>query len=139
MDYVFFSERLRDDFLARAADLGVSCALAIDPAADDEVPALLVTIADDVAEEALDVLEARYDELMEEQSGAAAEEAGWLDNRVAGVSVTLDDGSVRTIRLEPGLASRLLHALSAEEIHDLVTAVAKSLAGPEEPRLCKKV
>jgi len=46
---------------------------------------------------------------------------------------------VRTIRLEPGLASRLLHALSAEEIHDLVTAVAKSLAGPEEPRLCKKV
>ena len=100
MDYVFFSERLRDDFLARAADLGVSCALATD---------------------------------------AAAEEAGWLDNRVAGVAVTLDDGAVRTIRLEPGLASRLLHALSAEEIHDLVTAVAKSLAGPEEPRLCKKV
>ncbi len=139
MDYVFFSERLRDDFLARAAELGVSCALATDPAADDEVPALLVTIADDVAEEALDVLEARYDELMEEQSGAAAEEACWLDNRVAGVSVTLDDGSVRTIRLEPELANRLLHAFSAEEIHDLVTAVAKSLAGPEEPRLCKKV
>ncbi|RLJ63705.1 hypothetical protein [Sulfurisoma sediminicola] len=139
MDYVFFSERLRDDFLARAAELGVSCALATDPAADDEVPALLVTIADDVAEEALDVLEARYDELMEEQSGEAAEEAGWLDNRVAGVSVALDDGSVRTIRLEPGLANRLLQAFSVEEIHDLVTAVARSLAGPEEPRLCKKV
>jgi len=139
MDYVFFSERLRDDFLACAAGLGVSCALATDPAADDEVPALLVSVDDDLAEEALDALEARYDELMEEQSGAAAEEAGWLDNRVAGVTVTFDDGTVRTIRLEPGLANRLLQAFSVEEIHDLVTAVARSLAGPEEPRLCKKV
>jgi hypothetical protein len=139
MDYVFFDERLRDDFVARAAALGVKCALATDAAADDEVPALIVGIDDDVADDIVDMLEARYDELMEEQSCAVAEQAGWLDNRVAGVTVTLADGSVRTIRLEPDLANRLLQAFSVEEIHDLVTAVAKGLAGPEEPRLCKKV
>ena len=139
MDYVFFSERLRDDFLACAATLGVACRQAADPAADDEVAALLVTVDDDVAEATLDALEDRYDELMEEQSVVVAQEEGWLDNRVAGVSVTLDDGTVRTIRLDPDLANRLLHAFSVEEIHGLVTAVAKSLNGPEEPRLCKKV
>jgi hypothetical protein len=139
MDYVFFSERLRDDFVAYAADLGVVCTQASDPAADEEVAALLVTLDDDVAEATLDALEDRYDALMEEQSGIVAQEEGWLDNRVAGVTVTLDDGTVRTIRLDPDLANRLLHAFSVEEIHDLVTAVAKSLAGPEEPRLCRKV
>jgi hypothetical protein len=139
MDYVFFSERLRDEFVAHAATLSVSCALASDMTADDEVPALLVSVDDDVPEADLDALEERYDELMEEQSGVVAQEAGWLDNRVASVSVTLEDGSVRTIRLAPELANRLLQAFTVEEIHDLVTAVAKSLAGPEEPRLCKKV
>jgi len=139
MDYVFFDERLRDDFVARASELGVACTLATDAAADDEVPALLVTVDDEVTPVALEALEERYDELMEEQSCAVAAEAGWLDNRVAGVSVTLADGSVRTIRLDPDLANRLLQAFTVEEIHDLVTAVAKSLAGPEEPRLCKKV
>lgn len=139
MDYVFFSERLRDDFVAYAGGLGVACEEASDPAADDEVAVLLVSVDDDVAEAALDALEHRYDELMDEQSGAMAQEQGWLDSRVAGVSVTLDDGTVRTIRLDPDLANRLLQAFSVEEIHDLVTAVAKSLAGPEEPRLCRKV
>ena len=138
MDYVFFNERLRDDFVAHAAELGVACAQTTDAAADDEVPVLLVTVDDDVAEDALDALEDRYDALMEEQSGVVAQEEGWLDNRVAGVSVTLDDGTARTIRLDPELANRLLDAFSAAEIHDLVTAVAKSLAGPEEPRLCRK-
>jgi len=139
MDYVFSSERLRDDFVAYAAGLGVACALATDPAADDEVAALLVTVGDDVAEATLDALEERYDALMEEQSVIVAEKEGWLDNRVAGVSVTLEDGTVRTIRLGPDLANRLLDAFSAGEIHDLVTAVARSLAGPEEPRLCRTV
>jgi hypothetical protein len=128
MDYVFFSERLRDDFVAYAAEFGVACALATDPAADDEV-----------AEATLAALEARYDELMEEQSGVVAQEQGWYDNRVAAVSVTLEDGTVRTIRLAPDLANRLLDVFSAGEIHDLVTAVARGLAGPEEPRLCRKV
>lgn len=138
MDYVFFSERLRDDFVACAVELGVACAQATDSAADDEVPVLLVTVDDDVAGDTLDALEDRYDALMEEQSGIVAQEAGWLDNRVAGVTVTLADGTARTIRLDPALANRLLDAFTAGEIHDLVTAVAQSLAGPEEPRLCRK-
>ncbi len=139
MDYVFFSERLRADFVAYAAGLGMACALATDPAADDEVAALRVTVGDDVEEATLDALEERYDALMEEQSVIVAEEEGWLDNRVAGVSVMLDDGTVRTIRFGPDLANRLLDAFSAGKIHDLVTAVARSLTGPEEPRLCRKV
>jgi membrane-bound ClpP family serine protease len=139
MDYVFFSERLRDDFVAYAAEFGVACALATDPAADDEVAVLLATVDDEVAESTLDALEERYDELMEEQSGVVAQEQGWYDNRVAAVSVTLEDGTVRTIRLAPDLANRLLDVFSAGEIHDLVTAVARGLAGPEEPRLCRKV
>lgn len=139
MDYVFFSERLRDDFLACAAGLGVACEQATDPTADDDIMALLVTVSDDLADATLATLEDRYDELMEEQSAVVAQEEGWLENRVAGVSVTLDDDTVRTIRLDPDLANRLLETFSAGEIHDLVSAVARSLAGPEEPRLCKKV
>ena len=139
MDYVFFSEPLRDQFLAFAATLGVDCRLGLDAAADEDVPVLLVTTDDSLADAVLDALEARYDDLMEAQSGDAAEAAGWLDMRVAGVAVTLADGSTRTIRLPPELANRLLDQFSAAEIHDLVTAVARSLEGPEESRLCQPV
>lgn len=139
MDYVFFHESLRDEFVAAAAGHGVSCTLSNDPSADEDVPALLVTISDDLADDVLDALEQRYDELMDEQSLIVAETEGWLEKRVAGVTVTLDDGTVRTIRLPPDLANRLLGAFSVEEIHDLVSAVARSLAGREEPRLCRTV
>lgn len=139
MDYVFFNERLRDDFIARAAELGVACELSSDATADEDVAALLVAVADDIPDATLDALEDCYDALMDEQSDIVAQEDGWLENRVAGVSVTLADGTVRTIRLDPDLANRLLQTFSVEEIHDLVTAVAKSLAAPEEPRLCQEV
>jgi hypothetical protein len=42
------------------------------------------------------------------------------------------------IRLEPGLANRLLSAFTLEEMQTLVQAIARNLENPEDGPVCKR-
>jgi hypothetical protein len=137
MDYIFFNAALCQEFLAFAGARGIACECRTDGEMADDVAVLQVTLADDLPESLLEALEERYDALMEETATRVAQEEGWVGKRLAGVSATLPDGTMRTIRLDPGLANKLLATFSTDEIHRLVSAIATSLAGAEEPRLCR--
>jgi hypothetical protein len=88
----------------------------------------LVIISDDLPEALMETIEACYDSLFDEQSALAAQHEGWVDKRLAGVQVQLPDGQSRTVALTPDLANRLLAHFSAEEVAELVNAIAASLS-----------
>lgn len=136
MDYIFFDAALCQEFIAFASEHGIACECRTDGAMADDVAVLQVTLADDLPEAVLDELEERYDALLDETATRVAQEEGWRDKCLAGVSATLPDGTTRTVRLDPELANKLLAMFSTDEIHRLVNEIAASLSGPEEPRLC---
>lgn len=137
MDYIFFNEPLCREFIAFAGEHGITCECSTDTAMGDDMTVLLVTVTDDLPDVLLAALEERYDALMDETATRVAKEEGWLGKRLAGVSAILPDGTTRTIRLDPELANKLLATFSTDEIHRLMNEIAASLAGLEEPRLCR--
>ena len=132
MEFAFFDPGRLGRFFAFAAEAGIPMRVI-----EAEEGVYLAETPDDLSDDLLDRLESLYQDLLQEQSVAAVAE-GLAARRVAGVPVQLPDGSTRTVRLDPDLANRLLAHFDAAEMNALVTAVARSLAEPDEPRLCRE-
>lgn len=131
-EFIFFDAALRDRFVQFAASHGIESKVRSDPIAD-HVVVLPDHIDDDIAE----ALEVEYDTLMDEQMSLtnASDDADARD--LMGVGVTLPDGSECMVRLPASLARRLFDAFSPEEIHELVQAIAQSVANPVSGPICK--
>jgi hypothetical protein len=76
---------------------------------------------------------------MNEQMLRAESRPDWVSHRVAGVPITLSDGSPCTVRLPPEVARKLLEHFSTEDVREIVTAIAHSLENPVDGPLCRKV
>lgn len=98
---------------------------------------LVVAVPEDLDEEAMDALEARYDELQQDQSRLELSEGGL--KRLAGFRFDLPDGRSCMVPVQTELASRLLASFSLEEIQALFGAVARRALNPGEDRLCQMV
>lgn len=131
MEYIFFSEQLRDDFVAFARELGVECTL------EGDEMGQIAAVPEDLPDEVCDRLEARYDELMEAQADLVDQEEDGLKKHVAALRVELDDGRPCMIPLPPDMMNRLLSVFTLEEVQALVTVVARSVANPSDGPVCQ--
>jgi hypothetical protein len=132
-EYIFFDADLRDRFMQALSERGVPC-----ETRDDAIAGYVVALGAELDEDALDEIEDDYDELMNEQMLRAESRPDWVSHRVAGVPITLSDGSPCTVRLPPAVARKLLENFSTEDARELVTAIAHSLENPIDGPLCKK-
>lgn len=132
-EYIFFDDGLRDRFVRFLIDRDVACSVRA-----DEIAGSVVEFADDLPDEALDAIEAEYDALMADQMALAPSREGWLTHQAVGITVTLTDGRTHQVRLPPDVARRLLERFSVDEVHELVSAIARSLENPIDGPLCGK-
>ena len=132
-EYIFFDDGLKDRFLGFLAGCGVAC-----ESAPDEIAGWVVRFDDDLPEDTLDAIEAEYESLMDDQLSMADSKEGWVTHQAVGISVTLADGQTRQVRLPPDIARQLLERFTVEEVHDIVTAIARSLENPIDGPLCHK-
>ena len=131
MEYIFFDAGLRDSFVLYAQGKGVDCVL------QDDSMGLVVAVPEDLDDEAMDALEARYDALQQDQSRMELSEGGL--KRLAGFRFDLPDGRSCMVPVQTEMASRLLASFSLEEIQALFGAVARRALNPDEDRLCQMV
>ncbi len=129
-EYIFFDAGLRDRFVQHAVELGVPCESRDDPLG------LVVAVPEDLDDDLVDKLEARYDELQDEQSGLMSQTKGGL-GQLAGFRLVLPDGQVCTVPLRTDMANRLVASFSAEEIQLLFETVARSALNPKDSHLCE--
>jgi hypothetical protein len=129
-EYIFFDAGLRDRFVEYAKKHEVVCELR------DDNMGLVVAVQEDLPDDLADALEARYDELQDEQSELMAKMEGGL-GRLAGFKLVLPDGQTCTVPLQPDLANRLLSSFSFEEIQVLFDTVARSVLDPKDSHLCE--
>jgi hypothetical protein len=131
IEYIFFDACLRDRFVEYAESLNVACVM------QDDNMGLVVAVPEDLADDLVDSLEERYDQLQEEQSSLIDQSEGG-SKKLAGFRVDLPDGQSCLVPLQPDMANRLLASFSFEEIHLLFDTVARSVLNPDDnSQLCK--
>ena len=129
-EYIFFDAGLRDRFVEYAGKRGAVCELR------DDTMGLVVAVPEDLADDLVDALEARYDELQDEQSDLMSRVEGGL-GKLAGFKLVLPDGQTCMVPLQPDMANRLLSCFSFEEIQVLFDTVARSALDPKDSHLCE--
>jgi hypothetical protein len=131
--YIFFDADLRDRFVQGLAARALACTTRA-----DTMEGFVVEFETEPDDELLEAIEDDYEALMQEQMLRAEARPDWVSHQVAGVRITRADGSSAVVRLPAAVARSLMERFSAEEAHDLVSAIAHSLENPVDGPLCKK-
>lgn len=132
-EYMLFDASLRDRFMKFAVDLGLVPTVRV-----DQIDGFVVTLPDDLPDDIEEAIEDEYEALMADQV-SLMESAGDSSGRfLMRVTATLADGSLRGVQLPAAYARRLFEHFSAEEIHELVSAIAQSAINPAEGPMCLK-
>jgi hypothetical protein len=131
-EYLFFDTAVRDRFLRFLAEQGIDGGVRA-----DEIAGFIVETPDGLAEERQEAIEQEYDRLLDAQREAvdARDESPGHDRM--GVSITLSDGQPCLVRIPGALGRRLCSVLTLEEIHDLVTTIARCVERPTAGPLCR--
>jgi hypothetical protein len=130
LEYIFFDAGLREQFVAYAQSLGLTCELR------DDALGLVVAIDEEALNDDLeDSLENRYEQLQDEQANLLALEEGGLQ-QLAGFRVNLPNGQSCQAPLPPDIANRLMATFSLAEIQTLLDTVARSVLDPRQ-HLCE--
>ena len=128
-EYVFFDDGIRDSFITDLKIRGAEYKLLEDDG-------LLVGVSEEISDDDSDAIDELYDQLLQ-QSGELMEQGeDALELNVAGVQVELADGSACTIRLDPDFVSRLLTAISMEELRDLCQTISEGVERRDNSPLC---
>ena len=132
-EYMFFDEALRDRFVAFAAGHDIASTVR-----KDRMEGFVVELPDGLDDALQDAVEAEYESIMDEQMLLAESDAELVSHHVAGVTVTLTDGTTRTVRIPPPIARRLFAHFTPEEVHEIATAIAQSVENPIDGPICRK-
>lgn len=132
-EYIFFDAALRDRFVGFLAARGIPGELRA-----DAMEGFVVALADDLDDDLEEAIEDEYATLMEVQRDLV--EAADGDNTLAlmAVAITLPDGQPGVVRIPARHARRLFAHFSVEEVHELVAAIAQSVAHPVAGPLCQR-
>lgn len=130
-DYIVFDASLRDRFLDFLAARGLRYGVR-----PDAMEGFVVSLADDLAEEVEEAVEAEYDTLMAEQQDLV--EAADATPALMSVTARLADDRLLTVHLPAEYARRLHEHFSFDEIRGLVAFIAQSALDPAAGPACRQ-
>jgi hypothetical protein len=133
-EYILFDEAACERFQKVLASRGLTGKVR-----PDEIDGFVVGLPDDLDDDILAAIEIEYDKLMEAQQDAidATDEEG--EGILMGVEATLPDGQSCHVLLPAGYGRRLVEHFSPEEIHDLVSIIAKGVLNPVKGPICRSL
>jgi hypothetical protein len=135
LEYILFHKKPFQLFIDWLKEKGVSPVIEIE---DDNYE---IKIPEDLEENLLDEIDERYEELMDMNQQIVNDEE--RDNNqghhMAGIVVTLKDGSVSYADVDPNLLGRVMSAVSPEELGEIVNAIANAVEDPQPKAYCQRV
>ena len=135
LDYVLFDEKPFQLFVAWLKHNNVDYEFEMD---QDNYA---IKISEDLDEDLLDMLDDRYDELMDMNQEMINDEEIENNNghNMAGIVVTLKDGSISYADINSKLLSRVISVISPEELGEIVCAIADAVETPQAKTYCQRV
>lgn len=100
----------------------------------------LIRIPEDLNDDLLDEVDEKYDSLMDmnQQMVNDEEKETQQGRHMAGIVVTLKDGSISYADVDPDLLGRVIGAISPEELGEIVSAIADAVENPQPDPYCKR-
>lgn len=100
----------------------------------------LIRIPEDIDDDLLNEVDERYDALMDMNQEIVDDEEreNQQGHHMAGVVVTLKDGSVSYADIEPKLLGRVISTISPEEFGVIVAAIADAVESPQPQPYCQR-
>lgn len=132
-EYMFFNEALRDRFMAFVSGHGIASTMR-----QDTIAGFVVELPDGLADDLQDTVDDEYDSIMNEQMLLAEADEELVSHHAFGVTVTLEDGTTRAVRIPPAVARRLLEHFTPDEVHEIATAIVQSAENPIDGPICHK-
>lgn len=101
----------------------------------------VIKISEDLDEDLLDRVDEKYDELMDMNQDIINEEEFEKNDghHMAGVVVTLKDGTISYADVDSKLLSRVVSVISPEELGSIVNAIADAVENPQSKTFCQRV
>lgn len=135
LEFIFFHQTLRDQFLQFLEPLGIEVQLS----QDDE--SYTVAFADDLDDERLDSIEDRYDELMDatREITDAEEHQDPHSYQKASLLISLKNGTKTYAHVDPRVMDRIFQVISPEELNQVIESIVDAVESPDERSYCQRV
>ena len=135
LDYILFNEKPSQLFTAWLKDKGVDCEVSMD---DEDY---VIKVPENLNADLLDAIDNKYEEFMDmSQDIIDAEEKDKHEGyQMAGVIVTLKDGSISYADIDSKLLSRVISVISPEELGEMVSAIADAVENPQTQTYCQRM
>lgn len=135
LDYVFFDRRPFDLFVAYVRAAG------LEPVTSTGEETFDVSLPEDLDDDLAGRIEAEYDRLldMNRELYFAESEAGPDNFSMAGIELHLKDGTTSVVDVRPEMLSRLLDALSYDELAAFVADIVRRVEDPDARTFCQRV
>ena len=130
LEYIFFDTKIASEFTSFVKKQQVDHNLLED---DDMVT---VEVSEEITDAQSDAIDQLYERLLQKNAELMEQGEDALEKNVAGIQVALADGSPCTIRVEPELVSRILSAISMEELRDFAQVIAEGVEKRDNSPLC---
>ena len=134
LDYILFDKKLFQQFVDWLKAKDIVYEVEIDE--DNYV----IKISEDLDEDLLDAVDDKYDEFMDMNQDIINDEESETNDgyHSAGVIVTLKDGSISYADVDSSLLGRVVSVISAEELGELVCAIADAVENPQPKTYCQR-
>lgn len=135
LDYILFNEAPFKLFLQWLDEKKI----AYETKVDEE--SYLIQIAENIKDNLLDVIDEKYDELMDMNRAIVNEEEKQNHDgyNMAGIVVTLKDGTKSYADVDSELLGRVVSAITPEELGVIVNAIADAVENPQTKTFCQRV
>ncbi|MCW8830732.1 MAG: hypothetical protein OQK32_04330 [Gammaproteobacteria bacterium] len=135
LEYVLFHEKPFQLFVDWLKSKGIS------PETEIAEGTYEIKIPEDLDDELLDEIDDKYDALMDmnQQIVDDEEKENQQGYHMAGVVVTLKDGTISYADVDPDLLGRVMSAISPEEFGKIVAAIVDAVEKPQTETYCQRV
>jgi len=132
LEYIFFHDEPRKQF--------IQCLVKQDIPYEEQNDSMgmVVAVSEDLGEDIEEVIEAHYDELMENAEELLVSGGETAEKDVAAITITLDDGKTIYASVSPNVINRVLAVISTQELNDLVNSIVSSVLDPDERPICTR-
>jgi len=135
LEYVFFDERPRDQFVNFLQEKSVELKL------EDDEDLLKVWISEDLGDDLDEAIEDFYDDMMalnqqlyEDENNEA--EVGY---NAAGIVLELNTGENVYAQVDPELLGRIMTVVTPDEFNTVVNAIVEAVENPDARTPCQRI
>jgi hypothetical protein len=135
LEYVFFHETPFQSFVKFLEFHKISPKITI------EEDSYEIAIPEDIDDDLLNQIDEKYDELMEMNQNLFEEQEGTSSNNysLASIGFKLSDGTTSHADIDSKLMSRIMEAITPEELNTIIDAIVTAVENPEQRTVCQRI